>query len=97
MTPDYTGGPDREIDAALDHIAAGRLTDAATICRALVAADPDHGQAWHLLGSIALHTNVHLRAAAGGASRVLVPNPAEFRWMAAGSLSPWFPDSKVYR
>lgn len=50
------------------------------------------------------NTNVHLRAAAGGAGsrgarqgRVLVPHPPEFRWMAAGSVSPWFPDCAVYR
>ncbi len=43
------------------------------------------------------NTNVHLRAAAGRASRVLVPHPAEFRWMAAGDRSPWFPGTSVYR
>ena len=43
------------------------------------------------------NTNVHLRAAVGRASSVLVPSPPEFRWMAAGSVSPWFPDSTVYR
>ncbi|MCH7544093.1 MAG: hypothetical protein IIB65_10690, partial [Proteobacteria bacterium] len=42
-------------------------------------------------------TNVHLRAGAGGTCRVLVPNPPEWRWMAAGDESPWFPGSKVYR
>ncbi len=43
------------------------------------------------------NTNVHLRAGAGGTCRVLVPNPAEYRWMAEGGESPWFPGSKVYR
>jgi tetratricopeptide (TPR) repeat protein len=43
------------------------------------------------------NTNVHLRAAAGRRCRVLVPSPPEFRWMATGSTSPWFPDSIVYR
>ena len=43
------------------------------------------------------NTNVHLRAGAGGTCRVLVPNPAEYRWMAEGDESPWFPGSKVYR
>ncbi len=43
------------------------------------------------------NTNVHLRAAAGRPSRVLVPYPAEFRWMAAGDRSPWFPATPVYR
>jgi tetratricopeptide (TPR) repeat protein len=42
------------------------------------------------------NTNVHLRAAAGRTSRVLVPNPPEFRWMAADD-SPWFPGTRVYR
>lgn len=43
------------------------------------------------------NTNVHLRAVRGRASRVLIPNASEFRWMAAGSRSPWFPESPLYR
>ena len=43
------------------------------------------------------NTNVHLRAAAGRASRVVVPNPPEFRWMADGAESPWFPGTRLYR
>ncbi|MBM3486565.1 MAG: tetratricopeptide repeat protein [Alphaproteobacteria bacterium] len=43
------------------------------------------------------NTNVHLRAALGRASRVLVPHPAEYRWMDAGATSPWFPDCALYR
>ena len=43
------------------------------------------------------NTNVHLRAGAGRTSRVLVPNPAEYRWMAEGDESPWFPGCRVYR
>jgi hypothetical protein len=43
------------------------------------------------------NTNMHLRAAAGRSARVLVPNPAEYRWMAAGAGSPWFPEFSVYR
>ena len=43
------------------------------------------------------NTNVHLRAGLGCSSRVLVPFPPEWRWMAAGEESPWFPGSRVYR
>lgn len=43
------------------------------------------------------NTNMHLRAAAGRAARVLVPNPAEWRWMYWGERSPWFPDFRIYR
>jgi hypothetical protein len=43
------------------------------------------------------NTNMHLRAAAGRIARVLVPRPAEWRWMAAGSSSPWFPGFSIYR
>ena len=43
------------------------------------------------------NTNVHLRAGAGRTSRVLVPDPPEWRWMAKGAESPWFPGSAVYR
>lgn len=42
------------------------------------------------------NTNMHLRAAVGKSGRVLVPHPADYRWMAAGR-SPWFPDFHVYR
>ena len=43
------------------------------------------------------NTNMHLRAAAGRTARVLVPQPPEWRWMAAGDESPWFPGFRVYR
>ena len=43
------------------------------------------------------NTNMHLRAAVGKTARVLVPTPPEWRWMAAGGESPWFPGFSVYR
>lgn len=43
------------------------------------------------------NTNVHLRAAAGRAGRVLVTRPPEWRWMAEGERSPWFPGCALYR
>jgi len=43
------------------------------------------------------NTNMHLRAAAGRNARVLVPCPAEWRWMDSGATSPWFPGFTVYR
>ncbi len=43
------------------------------------------------------NTNMHLRAASGRPARVLVANPADYRWMAAGQRAPWFPDFPVYR
>jgi Flp pilus assembly protein TadD len=43
------------------------------------------------------NTNVHLRAGTGRASRVLMPHPPEFRWMAEGDESPWFPGTRIYR
>ena len=43
------------------------------------------------------NTNMHLRAGVGKTARVLVPCPAEWRWMAQGDESPWFPGFKVYR
>ena len=42
------------------------------------------------------NTNMHLRAAVGESGRVLVPHPADYKWMAAGQ-SPWFPTFQVYR
>ncbi|MCH8196650.1 MAG: glycosyltransferase family protein [Proteobacteria bacterium] len=43
------------------------------------------------------NTNVHLRAGTGRPSRVLIPHPPAYRWMASGDESPWFPGSAVYR
>lgn len=41
--------------------------------------------------------NVHLRAGLGRTGRVLVPYPPEWRWMAEGEASPWFPGFSVHR
>jgi tetratricopeptide (TPR) repeat protein len=43
------------------------------------------------------NTNTYIRAGTGRAARVLVPHPPEFRWMAKGDTSPWFPGFTVYR
>jgi hypothetical protein len=43
------------------------------------------------------NTNMHLRAAVGKTARVLVPVPAEWRWMRCGKSSPWFPGFGIYR
>ena len=43
------------------------------------------------------NTNMHLRAGVGRPARVLVPRPADWRWMADGGRSPWFRDFEVYR
>ncbi len=43
------------------------------------------------------NTNMHLRAGTGRTARVLAPRPAEWRWMAEGDESPWFPGFRVYR
>jgi tetratricopeptide (TPR) repeat protein len=43
------------------------------------------------------NTNVHLRAGLGKKCHVLVPHPPEWRWLAQGDTSPWFPTCDVYR
>lgn len=43
------------------------------------------------------NTNMHLRAGLRRSARVLVPRPSEWRWLAYGDRSPWFPDFTVYR
>ncbi len=43
------------------------------------------------------NTNVHLAASCGHSCRLLIPNPPEFRWMAKGVESPWFPGMTIYR
>ena len=43
------------------------------------------------------NTNMHVRAGLARHARVLVPFPPEFRWMHAGTTTPWFPGFVVYR
>jgi hypothetical protein len=44
------------------------------------------------------NTNLHLRAAAGGMTHVLVPSPAEWRWRMDGEGTlPWFRDHVAHR
>ena len=43
------------------------------------------------------NTNMHLMAGLGKTARVLIPFPAEWRWMASGDESPWFPGFAMYR
>lgn len=43
------------------------------------------------------NTNIHLQAGLGKTARVLVPAPPDWRWMAEGKESPWFPGFTVYR
>jgi tetratricopeptide (TPR) repeat protein len=43
------------------------------------------------------NANMHLMSGIGGRARVLVPNPPEWRWMASGNTSPWFPRFTLYR
>jgi Flp pilus assembly protein TadD len=43
------------------------------------------------------NTNMHYRTGVGKTGRVLIPFPAEFRWMETGEQTPWFPGFQVYR
>jgi len=43
------------------------------------------------------NTNTHLRAGTGRSARLLLPWPAEWRWMRSGEASPWFPGYCLYR
>lgn len=43
------------------------------------------------------NTNMHLRAGAGRGAKVLVPFPAEWRWLERAERSPWFPTWPLYR
>ncbi len=55
----------------------GRIAEAATLCRQLIEAVPDHAEAWHLLGVIALQTG-NTVAAADCLQRVLTLTPDNF-------------------
>jgi tetratricopeptide (TPR) repeat protein len=68
----------------------------------LSAANDDLEEALALMALLdeyvgASNTNMHLRASAGRTARVLVPWPAEWRWLIAGDESPWFPGFRIYR
>jgi len=43
------------------------------------------------------NTNMHLSAGVGKACRILVPHPPEWRMMAMGKASLWFPGFTLYR
>jgi len=43
------------------------------------------------------NTNMHLLAGLGRSARVLVPYPAEWRWLRREGRSPWFPGFPIYR
>lgn len=43
------------------------------------------------------NTNMHLLAGIGKVARVLMPYPAEWRWLTEGDESPWFPGFRIYR
>jgi tetratricopeptide (TPR) repeat protein len=43
------------------------------------------------------NTNMHLRASVGKTARLLVPHLNDFRCMAKGDRSPWFPGFTIYR
>jgi hypothetical protein len=43
------------------------------------------------------NTNIHLLDGIGKTARVLVPYPAEWRWLARGAESPWFRGFRIYR
>jgi hypothetical protein len=43
------------------------------------------------------NTNMHLRASVGKTARILVPHLQDFRCMAQGDSSPWFPGFAIYR
>ncbi len=43
------------------------------------------------------NTCTHMRAGLGKVCRVLIPAPAEWRWVGPWERSPWFPDFPPYR
>ena len=43
------------------------------------------------------NTNMHLRASVGKTARILVPHLQDFRCMAKGDSSPWFPGFVMFR
>ncbi|MCV6638545.1 tetratricopeptide repeat protein [Candidatus Albibeggiatoa sp. nov. NOAA] len=43
------------------------------------------------------NTNLHLLIGLNKSARVLMPNPADWRWMSEGDYSPWFDGFKIYR
>jgi hypothetical protein len=65
-------------------------------------ANADLEEALAVLGAVDIiggvsNTNVHLAASLGKPGVVIVPFPPEWRWMASGDVSPWFPSVRVLR
>lgn len=63
------------LDQALEHHRAGRLPQAEPLYRKILASDPTHGDAWHLLGLVAYQTGNH-QAAVELISRAIALNGA---------------------
>ncbi len=90
--------------AGHDHIAGELGQTQAALGRPLADFTALNEDLEHMLALLAViddyvgvsNTNMRLRAAVGKTARVLIPCPAEWRWMATGT-SPWFPDFSVYR
>lgn len=43
------------------------------------------------------NTNLHLRASLNLPSQALIAHPSDWRWLSAGTASPWFPGTELYR
>jgi hypothetical protein len=65
----------RLFDQALEHHRAGRLAMAEPLYRQILAQNPAHGDAWHLLGLVAHQTGNH-QAAVDLISRAMALNPS---------------------
>ena len=86
--------------------AAGEVATLAKLARCSVfdasAANDDLEEALALLDALddcvgVSNTNMHLCAGLGRTARVLVPFPPDWRWMAEGNESLWFPGFRLYR
>ena len=71
------------------------MDDAAAHCRAVLALDSENAGALHLLGVIALPWRAAHLCAQAQTQRII--RRAEWRWLAEGNKSPWFPGFSLYR
>ena len=74
--PDHSGSQDEQIAVAIQHHRAGRLADAEQLYEQILALDPAHARALHLLGFLAYQSGRNDRAVAL-IGKAIEQNPAD--------------------
>jgi len=82
-------------DLALQHHQAGRLHEAEQLYRQVLAQQPNHAKALHLLGVLA--GQVGRNDVAVDLIRRAIAFRPNWRWLLDGQDSPWYPTMRLFR